>query len=95
MICRTSRRLQENGDGASRWIRNVTINYLTAASPSEEVPGACPPRVPLSHDARNLELTILPLRLVTMPVPFLVPRAFMLSPMGRLGWGAIFGPLVW
>src|SRR4051794_21455271 len=34
-------------------------------------------------------------RLVLMPDSFLVLRAFPLRPLVRLGWGAIFGPLVW
>jgi hypothetical protein len=34
-------------------------------------------------------------RPVPMPAAFLVLRAFALRPVVRLGWGAIFGPLVW
>ena len=35
-----------------------------------------------------------PRRPASMPVPFLVQRAARLGPVVRLGWGAIFGPLV-
>src|SRR5262249_31093508 len=59
--------------------------------------GGAPP-----HYARNLRqgpprLLFLscPRRPLSMPVAFLVLRACTLSPLVRLGWGAIFGPLVW
>jgi hypothetical protein len=56
-----------------------------------------PCRVLLPHNARNLRRVRLSYaaRPVTIPVVFLVRRAFALSPVIRLSWGAIFGPLVW
>jgi hypothetical protein len=78
---------QQNGPLASRQV--VAFRQLLIQVPC---------RVPLPHGARNLggrDLLFYPVRPVTMPVVFLVRRAFTLGPLIRLGWGAIFGPLVW
>ena len=56
---------------------------VTEQEPTTPYPNELPP------EAESL------VRPVSMPVAFLVPRAFALSPLVRLGWGAIFGPLVW
>ena len=43
----------------------------------------------------GLQLLLYPRRLVLMPGLSMVLRAFTLGPFVRLGWGAVFGRLVW